>query len=77
MRNKIRSTEFFFPELQSQSTRHKAARGVNRHASAVRHCAAPCHGSNTFKRGLKCRTTEFIYNIGAGAGAAVPASFWH
>ena len=60
------STAFLLPELQSQSTRHKAARGVHRRASAVRHCAARCHGPSTLKRGPKCR-----------AGAAVPTSYRH
>jgi len=71
------STAFLLPELQSQSTRHRASRGAHRRASAVRHCAASCHGPSPFKRGLKCRTTESTYNSGGGAGAAVPISFRH
>ena len=31
---------------------------IHRRATAVHHCAAPCHGSNPFKRRLKCRTIE-------------------
>ena len=77
LQNEIYGTEFLLPELQSQSTRHKAARGVCRRASAVRHCAAPCHGPSPLKRGLKCRTSASTYNIGREAGATVPASLRH
>jgi len=70
-------TVLSLPELRSQSARRGAAHGVRRRAGTVRRCAAPCHGSNPYKRGLKCRTTESTYNTGGGAGAAVPTSFRH